>query len=56
MKKDFLGFEALEQKHLLTNPVVAIVDSGMDLNHSYLKDNLWTNPYEVMVMAEMALA
>lgn len=47
MKKDFLGLEKLEHKHLLTNPVVAIVDSGMDMNHSYLKDNLWTNPYEV---------
>lgn len=49
MKKDFrLGFENLEKKSLLTDIVVAIVDSGMDMNHSYLKDNLWTNPYEVV--------
>jgi len=27
--------------------VVAIIDSGVDLNHPDLKDNLWTNPGEV---------
>jgi len=49
MKKDFrLGLESLETKNLLTNVVVAIVDSGIDLNHSYLKDNLWVNPYEIV--------
>lgn len=49
MKRDFqLGFENLENKSLLTDIVVAIVDSGIDMNHSYLQDNLWTNPYEVV--------
>ena len=31
----------------LTNkPVVAIVDSGLDLNHDVFKNSLWTNPYD----------
>jgi subtilisin family serine protease len=49
MSKDcVLSIEQLENKRVLANVVVAIVDSGIDLNHSYLKDNLWTNPYEIM--------
>lgn len=27
--------------------VVAIIDTGMDLNHKYLKDNLWVNKKEI---------
>ncbi len=49
MKKDFhLIFENLENKRVLADGVVAVVDSGIDLNHSYLKDNLWINPYEIV--------
>lgn len=49
MKKDFrLAFEVLENKSLLADGVVGIVDSGIDLDHIYLKDNLWTNPYELI--------
>ena len=40
--------ESLENRRLLANSVVAIVDSGIDHNHSYLKENLWSNPYEVV--------
>lgn len=45
MKKPLLYVEHLENRSLLT-PIVAIVDSGIDLNHAYLKDNLWINPHE----------
>lgn len=27
-------------------PVVAIVDSGLDINHTEFKNNLWNNPYD----------
>jgi thermitase len=28
--------------------VVAIIDTGLDVNHPALKDNLWTNPKEIL--------
>lgn len=30
-----------------SRPVVAIIDSGVDLNHPALKDHIWHNPYDV---------
>lgn len=27
-------------------PVVAIVDSGLDFNHGFLKNNIWQNPFD----------
>lgn len=27
--------------------IVAVIDSGVDYNHPDLRDNIWTNPYEV---------
>lgn len=33
MKRCFLGIENLESRYLLT-PVVAIIDSGTDINHN----------------------
>jgi hypothetical protein len=44
--KDVLGFETLENKSVLSS-IVGILDSGLDINHKDLIDNLWTNPYEI---------
>jgi hypothetical protein len=41
-----LGFEALESKKVLS--IVAVLDSGMDINHKDLVDNVWINPYEIV--------
>lgn len=46
MKKFILGIENLENKSVLT-PVVAIIDSGIDLTHKALSDYIWTNPKEI---------
>lgn len=46
MEKTILGIEQLENKAVLT-PVVAIIDSGIDLNHQALKSYIWTNPKEI---------
>jgi subtilisin family serine protease len=47
MQKKHLGIENLENRSLLT-PVVAIIDSGIDINHTALKDSLWKNPGEIV--------
>jgi subtilisin family serine protease len=44
------GPESLEARQLLSvsqPPVVAIIDSGIDVSHPYLAANIWTNPGEV---------
>ena len=44
------GPETLESRQLLSvsqPPVVAIIDSGIDVSHPYLAANIWTNPGEV---------
>lgn len=44
------GPESLETRQLLSvsqPPVVAIIDSGIDVSHPYLAANIWTNPGEV---------
>ena len=47
MKKDILSLESLENRSLLT-PVIAIIDSGMDINHEALKGYIWKNPGEIV--------
>lgn len=46
MKSGNLRMESLESRSLLA-PVVAVVDSGIDFGHEYLKNNIWLNPYEI---------
>lgn len=46
MKKSNLWIETLETRSLLT-PVVAIIDSGADINHEALKNYIWKNPGEI---------
>lgn len=46
MKKHGLFLEILETKVLLA-PIVAIIDSGVDLNHAALQQYIWTNPREL---------
>jgi subtilisin family serine protease len=44
------GPESLEMRQLLSvsqPPVVAIIDSGIDVSHPYLAASIWTNPGEV---------
>lgn len=48
MQKSILGIESLETRRALSNNVVvAVVDSGADINHSYISSHLWTNPGEI---------
>jgi len=46
MQKNNLWIEVLESRSLLT-PVVAVLDSGIDINHPDLLDNLWVNSREI---------
>ncbi len=47
MSKDAkLHIENLENRLALTGAIVAFVDSGIDLNHKDLSENIWTNPSE----------
>lgn len=46
MKKGILSLETLENRSFLA-PVVAIIDSGIDVNHEALKNYLWKNPGEI---------
>lgn len=41
-----INMPVLSDLNPITSSVVAIVDSGSDLSHPFLKDNLWNNPYE----------
>lgn len=43
-KNGFLNVERLESRHVLS---VAILDSGIDINHPDLVDNLWVNSREI---------
>ncbi|MGV6845228.1 MAG: S8 family peptidase [Lutibacter sp.] len=40
------AYQFLEGKKA-TPVIVAVIDSGIDINHEDLKDNLWTNPKEI---------
>ncbi|NBU33405.1 hypothetical protein EBS40_02115 [bacterium] len=48
MLKNTLNFEQLENKKVLSGIVVAVVDSGADINHSYISSHWWTNPGEIV--------
>jgi len=39
--------EAWEKTTDCSNLVIAIIDSGIDLNHPDIKNNIWTNPGEI---------
>jgi len=41
------AYQAWDSSSGSKNVVVAIIDSGVDLGHPDLKDNLWTNPGEI---------
>lgn len=41
-----LHIENLENRLALTGAIVAFVDSGIDLNHKDLSENIWINPSE----------
>lgn len=45
-KKIYLHLEQLETKKPLV-PIVAILDSGVDVYHKDLANYIWTNPYEI---------
>lgn len=44
---DIQALDAWETTTDCSNVVIAIIDSGIDLNHPDLKNNLWTNPGEI---------
>lgn len=45
-KSTILSFESLENKQVLS--IVAILDSGLDINHKELVDNVWVNSKEIV--------
>ena len=44
---DIDALEAFERDDETTIPLVGILDSGVDLDHEDLEDNIWTNPGEI---------
>jgi subtilisin family serine protease len=44
---DIDALEAWETTTDCSNVIIAIIDSGVDLNHPDIKNNLWTNPGEI---------
>jgi hypothetical protein len=45
---DIDALEAFERGDETTIPLVGIIDTGVDLDHPDLADNLWTNPGEIL--------
>ncbi len=45
--KRIMADKAWDKIHDAPNIVVAVIDSGVDINHSDLKNNLWVNPKEI---------
>ncbi|THB72137.1 MAG: DUF5011 domain-containing protein [Gammaproteobacteria bacterium] len=39
--------EAWDIRHDASNTIVAVIDTGIDYNHSELASNMWTNPGEI---------
>jgi hypothetical protein len=44
---DIDALEAFERGDEVTVPLVGIIDTGLDLDHPDLADNVWTNPGEI---------
>jgi hypothetical protein len=44
---DIDALEAFERGDEVTIPLVGIIDTGLDLDHPDLADNVWTNPGEI---------
>jgi thermitase len=44
---DIDGLEAWKATTGSADTVVAVIDTGMDINHKDLRDNVWTNPDEI---------
>lgn len=40
------AYRAWDHASSSPNVVVAVIDSGVDINHEDLRDNIWTNPHE----------